>query len=321
MSLRLPPIRPFAWAGYLLNIPATFRLSSIEGDHRQGSFRLVDGERVRLEFSWATETRGRFDFPAFAKKKLGGSRKRGEPDPDSKVRELSVPGSDLQLFHLPDEEGRIDRFVGWSSKTHRVVQIVYSRAADREDEFVAGTCIPGVIDQPRDQPMKWAFFDCSFVTPSGLYYQNATLNLGDMSVRVSARGSDLRGPALTVRQLYPASLALLRRPLVDWIRSWTLETWDSYRVKRPGFLGRGAIPCDNVDSAIGPCLAVRTCLRSILRPIYWWMPRECEIRLFHDKDHDRLIVVRATGTPAEIERCMRCVLSSEMHWAGFEANG
>ncbi len=49
-----PVLRPFGWAGFLLDVPDNFRIYKVEGATARGMIGLADMEHLRLEILWAT---------------------------------------------------------------------------------------------------------------------------------------------------------------------------------------------------------------------------------------------------------------------------
>jgi hypothetical protein len=87
--------------------------------------------------------------------------------------------------------------------------------------------LPALRAAGPDDAVPYAVFGAGFESPPGFRLQAWRFLLGDMALRlVSPRANS----ALVLRQVYPAQLALARRPLARWL---TERVFAEHRVFRP----------------------------------------------------------------------------------------
>ena len=308
-------LRPFGWAGLRLNVPEAWRLSRTSGFAARGKLTLADDVTVRLEIGWANVTRRAFDAERIARRQM--RRMLGKRPPDEWDRELRPfrARSVQPMLYLPDDEGGMDRFVGYAPAAQRMVQMAYRRRTAREDSDLRQAMIGELEVQPLDRPQQWAFFDISFIAPPGYQYESSKLNVGDMRVVVSARGRETRGPSLMVRQVYPAELALSRQPLEDWADVLLEKQKSIYRLPRQGWrLRRRKVATAHIDTPRGPGVEVVGKLRWLLRPMFWRMPRSFRFRLIHDRRMNRLLALSAADRRDRVVERLDEVMEG-LHWA------
>ncbi len=287
------PLRPFAWSGWLLEVPQTLRPIKVQGGTESGSVALGDEDGRRLDLVWATVTRRRFDGKRFAKRRLrrvvGGRRREVDKATDS-LRHVVF---DPLLVHRDESTGR-DRFVGFVPTTRRVLDVAWHDPANRRTDI--DPSVESLVDQPADKPQKWAFFAVSFITPTGFKYSESILNLGDM--RVSLKRPGRPRSDLVVRHIYPASLALARGDLEHWLDSQIKAIAKTHRPPRSRRRGPAGVP---IDTAVGPGVVCDVFLRRGVRLTSWRRPRVMRMWTINDTQRDRLVALQLAGDPDEFE--------------------
>jgi hypothetical protein len=326
--------RPFGWAGFVFPAPEGFKLLQVTGTHARGNIRLVDSQEIRIEVAWATVTRPRFDAQKFITKQLRRSltagakreeRSRGEALADVAV-DPKIPALQPALLAI-DAEKKLDRIVGFCPATSRVFEIVYRHGTPAQDALVRGTSLRGFIDQPIDGPMKWAFFGMSFIAPPGFVFAQAKLNLGDMQVQLLIKGSDLTGPGLLIRQIYPAKLALARQPLEGWMALWTRALAPTWRFEGCGTSGKKppviyhrpvAVNAERRDvpsSAGFDAIEARGGLRWLFRPFLWRAPKTTRLLMWLDPEPDRIIALQCSHRGEAVDGVLDQAARG-VNWAG-----
>jgi hypothetical protein len=105
-------------------------------------------------------------------------------------------------------------WLGWNGASRLGVMVaINSVAAADVRRTVLEQAIPSLKAYPPDLPTPWAIFGASFVSPAAFALSRWRLFSGDIAVEWS--GSARR--RLCARQVYPACIALTRRPLADWL--------------------------------------------------------------------------------------------------------
>ncbi|MCX5658711.1 MAG: hypothetical protein NTW19_03190 [Planctomycetota bacterium] len=314
----LPPLRAIGWAGLLLPVPANWALYEVQGNAEEGRVGLADDECPRLRLQWGAVTRRRFNADKFVRRRLNRASGKSKNSTDPRVVEHPVFAP---LMTLADDKAGIDRAAGYCPASGRVVEVVYHRGSLREDRAWSTAILPGLRDQPRTGPARWSFFDVSFVAPAGFLYDKATLNLGDMRVDLRSGARPNAGPAMGVRHVYPAGLALARRPLEAWLLAWGEEFKQFYRPQRQSLVTRGTPTLAPIQTPLGQGLALDMLFRPVYRPFLWRAPAAMRAWLIHDARANRLVGVWATESADNAAtgpldgRLMKLV--AQAHWAGL----
>lgn len=282
-----PDMRLIAWAGFQLIVPENLEVARMSGNERKGHLALADEAAVRMELAWDTARGGWFKPDRATRRHITDSHKRNNrgpvPEPDAIKHDHITP-----LLHLPDEGNKLDRFVGFSDRTRRIFELVYFHGPAGENRRVIDVTIPQLADQPRDKPQWWSYFDCRFVAPAGFRFGRATLNLGDMFLRLIDRKRESRSNQVHVREIYPATLAFKRQSLAKWAHQWATEERKLWRVKRQGLGKLAALRTTDIDTPLGSGIEVEVFLRWSLRPFLWRFPRRGKLWLIHNTQRDRL---------------------------------
>lgn len=319
--------RPFGWAGFFLHTPAAFKLLQVSGVHARGLVRLVDTDRIRLAIGWATVYKKKFDAPKFIERQLfrtlavgnRAERKRGKAIAE-KCIDPRLPGMTCALM-ATDDENRTDRIIGYCAATSRVFDIAYQHGLPAENALIKQGLVD-FIDQPVDRPAKWAFFNSSFISPVGFTYGNSRLNLGDMQVQLLVRRTDLTGPGLLVRQIYPARLALSRVPIENWMHLWTRALSPTWRIegcglsgKRPPKIRHRTVEITRAGGTqILDAIETRGSLRYLFRPFLFRAPKSTRILMWHDEVRDRIIALHCSHREQEIDSILNQVALG-LNWA------
>ncbi len=314
-----PDCRPLGWCGWLVSAPATFRPFKIEGGSGRGTLGLADDERPRLIIkwaklpNWARTTR----IPSRREKLVRRQLLRGLPRKRAKelrdmIEPIDNPRFDPMLC-LPDEEGGATRCAAYSPVSGRIIDLLYRHGKKREDKLIRRTTLATMIDQPTDEPGRWAVFDISFIAMPRMRYAESMLKIGDMRVRLAGRPKRgfLRREA-GVQFIYPADLALRRMAMNKWLERILADRHREYRLLR--VLQRSEKRYESLETPIGPALSCRTYLRPVLRLLRWRTPRQMRHWIVHDQQRNRLIVVQAATRQRDLDETMT-TLTHGLHWA------
>jgi len=253
--------------------------------------------------TWGTVTRRRFDSKRFALNRLHrntvGKRKHNDTTIDI-VDHMQFE----TLLHCRDAYAGLHRYVGYVPTTRRVIEIAWRDDGNHQATF--SRSVREMFDQPSDSPQHWAFFSVSFVAPAGFVYHGSTLNLGDMRVSLIRAGRD--PGELTMRQIYPAKLALTRGDLMYWLSAQLDAASSTHRQPTP------KQDAQQIDTIIGPglaCDAVRRIGQRLISPRH---PRASRFWIIHDLHHDRLMAVRLADDPKQFNKRFTELVAS-LHWA------
>lgn len=285
-------MRAFAWAGWWLPLPESFRLHDIDGTHGRGRLALADAGQMRLELAWDAVANPNFDADRFARRELLRGLKRRDR---SKAEIHRVESARFQaLLMRTDHQGDWQRYVGFCPVTRRAFTIRYRPGASRENDLVARSLRDLLRGQSPDDGQRWAFFAVSFTAPAGFEYERATLNLGDMSVQLVQRRRG-RQPRVVVRQIHPAKLALNRFDLAGWLEHLLEAERRTYQPEyRKRFPRRDPV-IESPQTPLGACVAAGSQLRASLWPMLGLRHyRHRRTWVIHDRQGDRLVVVQVS---------------------------
>lgn len=295
-----------------MDCPKHFRFARIQGDAKEGKLVLVDHDRPRLELAWGRIRRREYDGQRFALKRLRKILGSKSKQLEAQLSQITNRQYEPLLFYK-DPQDTLDRAVGFHPNARRVLEIAYHRGDAAEDRMVHNHLLPNLRDQSILQPQHWSFFDVSFTAPAGFRYESARLNLGDMRVRLVAGSRSWNGPRIVVGQVYPASLALKRQDVTQWVRNFSAEIRSHYR-PASGKVLRVKFH----DSPQGRVAQGDLVLRRRFRPFLPWTPRQLRMYVIHHEALDRLTFLNITDDNFDrIDEHFRFV-SESMHWAGLE---
>ena len=309
-----PLLRPFGWAGLLMYVPRSFRLARVEGNDRSGKLVLADEDRPRLEIAWGRVERRRFDPQRFLTRQLRRALGRDRAEVVAAgARPVEHPAFS-PMIRLFDPEAHCDRYVGYEPRTRRVVEMIYHHGKGQQDELARRVVVPRMTDQPADRTQYWAFFGASFTSPSGFAVVGATLNLGDMAVRMIKPLRWGRRAELVIRHIYPAGLALARQPLQQWLTQILRQKDSAYHPRHTGWLWWKKLRFTPIQTSRGPGLVADAFTRLIVQALLWRASRRRRTWIIHDQEHDRLLVVQLADPTGGDESALQSILDG-LQWA------
>lgn len=215
----------FAWQGISLKIPQNWDLGAIEGEWKEGYFRLDDPEDIRLELKWRREKRKvsleNVLENYLANLKLQAKRK--------KLTFLSVkPREELTKIYLRDKEvktfswksgsqdgrdsgGEIFGFVSQCNRCHAVMMI---QTFLREKDL---GLIPDILktldDHPASNFTSWAVYDFMFSLPNDFTLDRCSLKSGYLEFTFSTNSAQIK-----IRRWGLANILLGSVQLNQWSR-------------------------------------------------------------------------------------------------------
>lgn len=208
-----------------------------------------------------------------------------------------------------------EHFAGYCPETRRAVRVTCQGGNTAEvGAWRSDALVRSLIDQIPAKGQEWEFFSLRFRSPPRFEYDGAHLQVGDMSVQFSQPGRK-RKPTLRLRFIYPAALALSRQDLEQWLRE-VLEKEEEPR-DRP--MGRVHFRRDPV--ALHEC---RTPLgrgfradANLGRRFRFPLPGRRSVNrgswIFHDTEHERLVIVRVATSREPVEEIFEYVLEGMVH--------
>jgi hypothetical protein len=281
-----------AWCGWSLRLPPQWRPLRVEGDGRTGNMMVGSATDATLRIRWARLS------PARARRAWARRVRRAKGQPLART-----PGGFTDCAILKPHKSAQTVWLGIAEEAGLLLDLVYNSAGDakyvREIERVV---LPSLAAEPLGtrEGSHWAIFGARFVTPPGFTLLGQSLHLGEISLRL-ARGKD----RLSVGQVYPSDLALARRPLKFWLRSWPWEKGALRRYREIGDVEmRDAtlFPAGNrvVSPISGPSL-LRLGRKRIRWPLGFLAPRRVVSAAVVDEQRGRILraELESPGQPEE----------------------
>jgi hypothetical protein len=204
-----------AWAGWRLEMPATWQPLKLTGTPAKG--RMIVGDSTCAMFS------------------IHWERLKGSAIPDARAwvterlkRHGVLPGgSPPGRKHFTacgwaygvqtEEDKQTTYWYGCSADAQLVLGVTVNGVlpADLRDQ-VTGQVLTSLRVTPAGADSTWAMYDVSFVAPAGFELARRHLYSGDVALEFR-RG---RRETLLLRQVYPGDLALGRRSFEGWLATY-----------------------------------------------------------------------------------------------------
>ncbi len=286
-----------AWHGWRLNVPDAWNPVKVDGDRDQGVLLLADMFQAKLGLRWRRMKRG--DPVQWANRSL--EAEVGKLAAAEAVDYPMPEGSDWRVskLYIDKEPPGRDIWVGWSQKSGRVLEIVHH--AKTRDPVLADQVLPSVSDTQSTDPQAWSIYDFSAITSAEWSLKWFRLNAGDLTLAFANQRRSIR-----LRQVGPASLALSRMELDDWIG----QLDKAYRK-----IYREAQNLSDVTLQLPTrALKGRSGVFRRKRRLFWAFRFANEVRTlgFHDPVRNRLLMAQGDDEPA-----MREMIAT-MGWASRE---
>jgi len=276
-----------SWQGFSIPIMREWRPLRIAGGFRQGSIAIGDVTGPLFEIRWMRPGAADFDGRAWIdgnKKKSDAKIASGPPHPKG----FSSVGW-IRGFEEKDS-GRKTVWWGYSVKGMILLEIIVSELADPAiHEWIISKALPSLEVFSPEDAWIWRIFSAQFTVPAGFILEKHKLNNGDMSLCFRRNKKE----RLVLRQIYPAELALGRRPIEKWFE-------DSPFRERRKF-------CDAKDGvrAVREKDFTADGWKLVPFPLGFVMPRRCRRIAVVDDSCDRIYLTeyeygrRDSGEPAE----------------------
>lgn len=219
-----PQLTWLAWGGWRLRIPSNWRPLDIENARDKGRVVVGTNEVAGLQVKWWTPEK-RFDPAAWGMRRAraigAGAKLRAGPRPPGftetvRVRRKGAKPEENMLF-----------WFGFARAARLAVELIVNAGTlDAADlRLLVRHGLPSLRARAPDTATGWSVFDTSFESPPGFFLVERRLNLGDMCLVFRAPNRT----RMSLRQVYPASLALARRPIEKWLRDTPFKEYRRYK--------------------------------------------------------------------------------------------
>jgi len=293
-----------AWAGWQMRVPKDWRPLRLEGDWTRGSVITGDAEKPIMQVKWWRPKSRRFNASRWMRRRMKSVKGKlaGRSDVPAPQGFANVAWS---TNYRPRSGGAGSLWYGYAPGPGLVIEVLTAGSASKRDQHtVAANVLPRLQVSPADRPTRWAVFGASFETPPGFVMTHRRIHLGDVAIWLRSPGRQ----RLMVRQVYPAELALARRPLAKWLR---FQVFKEHRVFRPDAEPEPWSVTLDGRSVEG----VRRIGRKALPfPLGFLGPRRSRAAVLHDTELDRLLIAEHDSTGADDDRPLTAALTA-MNWA------
>jgi hypothetical protein len=200
-----------AWCGWEILVPPDWRPLRIEGELAKGSMMLGDADKPILRVQWHRVDAGSLNASGWITGRLKKLKAAVSPDaPVPKGIDASAWALDV---HVREGDSK-DVWYGSSSAAGIILEVMtVNLDHNARDDGLLNEIVSSLSVTGRDEPCRWSMYGISFVSPAGFELVRKHLFSGDIALTFK-RG---RKEALLLRQVYPAGIAISRRPLDKWI--------------------------------------------------------------------------------------------------------
>jgi len=307
--------RPLGWAGFLLDVPEQMRLGQISGHARRGVIRMIDDVELRLELAWGMPRVGSDPFKALRKFLLKALPRHQRAGAHEQIQTLqpAAPSNLDALIYLGGDDWESEYWAGYCPATRRAIQVVHHKTESKRENSVVQDSIRRLVDQPTDQPQRWAFFSHRLTTPTGYAHLEATLNVGDMMLNLRDVAHRFTRGRLRVRLIYPAELALQRKPIETWLKDLVKGERSIHLPRYSGLFRSKGLRVKELDTPSGKALATDARSPLIIAAFSWTTPRYRRHLIYHDEPRGRIVFLSIADRRHRLESLVNETLAG-LHW-------
>ncbi len=203
-----------AWMGWALMMPAEWRPLKIRGEYNRGAVIVGDGEHAVFQIKWWRPGIKKFNSDDWISRRL-------EKEFKIVVRNANAPcpaGFTNAAWVLDAKnrgKGNLMVWYGYAAQSDLMIEIISGGdAPDHECRKVIRRTIPSLRMFRPDESVCYCLFNRKFKVPAGFVLKIWKLESGDITLKFETGKSR---ESLTVRQIYPADLALSRCSIDRWM--------------------------------------------------------------------------------------------------------
>ena len=195
-------------------MPPVWRPLKIRGEWQRGSVIVGDGEHVIFQVKWWRPQIKNFDGRKWMTKRLKRETKGIIPSENPPCPETFTDS--IWACDATRRDGvHLMLWYGYARQSDLMLEVISGgRTPEHLCKKVEHHIIPSLRTVSNEQAMKISLFNRTFEVPAGFKLKIWKLAMGDISLRLE---SDRPLALLTMRQVYPAGLALQRRPIERWL--------------------------------------------------------------------------------------------------------
>jgi hypothetical protein len=296
-----------AWAGWMMKVPPKWRPLKIEDKPASGKVILGDSSQAVAQIKWSNSVGRNFDADQWLRQRI----KAVACDATTVENEPALEDFEQAAWLSEASTSKTSQrslWYGYAPKARLLLEIVINGEIDEKTQKIFRfRVLPSLRICDKKLATKWAIFDVSFESPAGFTLKAKRLNVGDMALELT----NSKVGRLLVRQVYPASLALQRRKLEKWVRSYPHKEHRRYKSLNEAEKWKVESFERNIDGLI--CRGQKR----LPFPLGFCAPRFTISAISHDAGLDRLLIAEYDGKKPEADNIISDIIS-RMNWARFE---
>jgi hypothetical protein len=268
-----------AWEGWRLAMPREWQPLKLSGSHEKGFVIVGDSQVAIFQLKWLRPGgRGGCRGEAWVAGRLKQLGAAPEAHPPAAARFTACGW----VNGLQKEEGkRTTYWYGVAEGAGLLLEFVVNGVLpDGLLRIAVREVLPSLAATDRDAETMWAMYDMSFASPPGYRLARRQLRSGDVALEFRRGGRE----TLLLRQVYPADLALSRRPYERWL---ALYPFTEHRRLR-----RSSVRSDPWSDAGRARLrgVRRRAWKRLAAPLGWCAPRRSTALAVTDESSNRLLI-------------------------------
>lgn len=299
-------LSPLAWAGWQLQMPSEWRPLKMHGTAEKGWMMVGDAVCAMFSIHW--------------EKPDARTARSGHEWVDQRFERLG-----LQPDLYPPAAAHFTA-CGWSCgvQTEEDKQTAYWYGYSQPAELVLGVKVNGVLPESvleliieqvlpslrapaLSEGTTWSMHEVSFVSPPGFQLAQRHLYMGDVALELH-RG---RGETLMLRQVYPAELALKRRPFERWLASYPFK--EHRKLRKSSTMVESWKPA-KPEGLVG---LKREGRKRLGFPLGSVAPRWTHALAVHDQELDRLLIAeRVVSSETDASVCETAITNMNLPLRG-----
>ncbi len=290
-----------AWMGWQVSVPADWRPLRIEGEWLRGTMVIGNSDGPCIQVKWI-----RPDTRRFRPDRAIARRTKKEKRNNLSLSKSCPSATDFRhCSWLTGKEGTARAvWYGYAPKAELMLELVARMKDGKTGKWIEKRIIPSLKAFRANEAMPIAVFGASFKIPAGFTLKTWKLELGDITIKLDAKESK----SLTLRQVYPAGLALSRRPIERWQELKPFKEHRSFRTN-----GKPA-PC-RIERNGHACSGIRRCGKKRLPvPLGMIASRTSVAMAVHDVEDDRIFMAEYDAKKEAPEGIVARAIA-EMNWA------
>jgi len=290
-------LKPFAWQGIRLTVPADWELISTQGKHASGYVGLADKRGQRLQLKW-DEATAKSDPSDSVNSYLAHLRKKAKKDKldikvNREVKLASLKGKKIECYEWTADQLGLG-MVSQCEQCKRIVHLVVLGKPGENLRGLARTVFGSLRDHPEDGQMAWDFFDFAFSVPEKMRLHHCELKTGCIRMVLRQKGREMEFVRASLAQVVLADKS---------VKQWFHDFYGSE-------IKRRKVKMEQAEIKGHPGLRVNARPWLIANPgRLVRRGREMLIACWHCEPSNRLFIVRHDGRRGEQERFEQAVQS------------